>query len=185
MITSPFTHVGSFLIETLFSLYVFILLIRLLLQWRRADFYQPICQFVIRATQPVIKPFQKILPDIKGIDLAVVFVAYVVECIQFTFIFSLVTGTFIGYAQLFVMGAMGLIHQLLNLLFFLILVRAILSWVKAQPSAVAEVIYLITEPILRPARRLIPAFSGIDLSPILVLIVIRALAMLVSPMNWL
>jgi len=62
-----------FLINTAFSLYLMVVLLRIWLQWARADFYNPLSQFVVKATNPLIIPLRRILPSIGKIDTASVF----------------------------------------------------------------------------------------------------------------
>ena len=65
---SPFNDASTFLVRTLFDLYIFVVMLRFLLQLMRADFYNPISQFVVRATQAPLQPLRQVLPGVRGID---------------------------------------------------------------------------------------------------------------------
>jgi len=159
-----------FLIETLLDLYIIVLMLRFILQQVRADFYNPISQFIVKATAPVLNPARKIIPSVGGIDVAtlVVVVAFIAVKI---FIIALLSGYSPSVLALLLTGVRDFITLALNIFIFSIIIQAILSWINPDPSnPVAGVLYSITRPVLQPFRRLIKPMGGLDLSPLFALI---------------
>ncbi len=149
----------------LFDLFIYVVLLRFLLQLTRADFYNPLSQFVIRLTQPILKPLRRVIPGLGGIDLASVLLALALVVFKIAVIYRLALGAWPGPLLLVKGGVFGLTMLLLQLLFWLVLVRALLSWVDPYGSnPTARVLGQLTEPMLRPIRRIIPPIGGLDLS---------------------
>lgn len=169
---------GSFLVETLFSLYAIAVLLRLLLAAVRADFYNPISQFVVRVTNPPLRPLRRLIPSAGRLDSAGLVLLYAVALAKLALLNGL-GGHGLGLVQLLVLAVIDLLRLLLDLYFFAILIQAILSWVNPNPyHPAAQLLGQITEPVLRPFRQLIPPISGIDLSPLFALIAIQVLKIL-------
>ena len=156
-----------FIVDTLLSLALFVVLARLLLQWARADFRNPICQAVVRLTNPLILPLRRILPPVGKVDTASVVAVVLVAIIKVGIIFAL---TGYGYPQPGTVGARrgGRAAQaLLWTYFYAILLYALLSLIAPGGySPLQSVLASVCEPVLRPFRRLIPPMAGIDLSPL-------------------
>jgi YggT family protein len=166
-----FTDAGLFLVTTLFEVYIFAVLLRFLLQWVRADFYNPIAHFIVVVTNPPLKPLRRVIPGLFGIDLASVVLVLLLEALYQSLV-ALFLGRALAPAPLAVLGLFHLLGVVLNLYFFGILIQVILSWVSPYPNALSQMLARLTEPLLRPARRLVPSFSGFDLSPMVVMIAI-------------
>lgn len=170
-----------FLIRTLFGLYIAVVLIRFLLQWARADFYNPISQFVVRVTAPVLRPLRQVIPGYGGLDLASLVLAWALKAVELALIAGLV-----GYGGS-LLGALAwaipaLIELAIDLFLFAVLVRVVLSWVNPDPyNPAVALLDRLTDPILRPAQRLLPPIGGIDLSPMLVMVGLVLLQMLLLP----
>ncbi len=181
---SPFENAGLFLVQTLFNLYLFVLLIRLILHFQRADYYNPVIQLVIKLTSPLIKPLRKIIPDVKGIELATVLVLLVVDAIKLLCIIGLQGSGLPNFFGLLVWASADIINQLVNVYFFAIIIRIVLSWLgRGVVNPLTSILYLLTEPLMAPARRLVPSIGGFDLSPVVVLILLQlTLIILVKPL---
>lgn len=176
---NPIDNALLFLVQILFEFYILVLMLRLILQFQYADYYNPIVQLIIRLTNPVVKPLQRILPSIRGIDTAIVVLILLLELVKVTFIAWMIgTGMPNHLGTLtWAIGAIG--NRLINIFFFAILIRAIISWLNPNPgSALMVLLYHLTEPLLRPARRLIKPISGFDFSPIVAMIVIKLVGIL-------
>ncbi len=173
---------AGFLIEAVFGLYMLAVLLRLILQFVRADFYNPICQFLVKVTNPPIKPLRRIIPGLGGIDMASVLLLVVLQMLKI-FLMATAAGVAIALPGLAVMSAGELIALVLNLYMISILIQIILSWVgPGGHNPATALLYYLNEPVMRPARRILPPISGIDLSPILVFIAIGLLKiLLVAP----
>lgn len=177
----PFNSASVFLVQTLFNLYLFILLLRMILQWQCADYYNPIVQLTVRLTDPLVRPLRKILPRLGWLDLATILILLLVTCIKITLLFWLDTGGVIYPVGLAIWVVGDLLSQLLNLYFFVILFRVIISWVSPNPyNPAVAILTLISEPILRPFRRVIPMVAGFDLTPILAIIFLKTIDILLT-----
>lgn len=174
---------GVYLVETLFGLYILVVLLRLLLQLVRADFYNPIAQFLVAVTNPPLKPLRRLIPGLWGIDWAAVVLLATLQTLKFYLLFL-----FQGRMPQPPGFALWVLTDFLQLLvyFYLVtvLVRVLISWVSPNPhNPLVALLARLTEPLLRPARRLIPPIGGLDLSPIAVLIGLQlALILLVQPL---
>ena len=170
----------SYLVSTLISLYVTAVMLRLLLQWVRADFYNPLCQFLVKATNPVLVPMRRVIPSIGKLDTASVVLMLVLEFIS-VWVLSLLSPLNWNAGQVFLFAIVSLVAMLLWTYFILIIVMVVLSWFGRQwRHPLIPLVYQLTEPVLRPIRKVIPPISGIDLAPLLALIIIRFLLILIG-----
>jgi YggT family protein len=170
-----------FLIETLFNLYILILMLRMILQWVGAHFYNPVSQFIVKLTNPVVKPLRQILPPLKGVDLASMIILVALEFIKLFLVIWLKTQMLPDPIGLIIMAFGDILGVVLSVFFFAIIISVILSWVSPrQYNPLTEILHLITEPLLRPARKIIPPIAGFDISPIPVLIILQFLTMLIA-----
>jgi YggT family protein len=161
------------LIEVLVGLYITIILVRFFLQYFRADFYNPLSQFVIKATNLFILPLRKIIPGFGGIDISSLVLAYLIILIKVILI-QVINGQF-NFNILFftIYSLFDLTQSILRLFILLIFVRVILSWISPGGyNPVAMVLGQISEPIIFKFRKLLPPMSGFDFAPLLALILI-------------
>lgn len=164
-----------YLIGTVFDLYIAAIMLRLLLQWVRADFYNPLCQFLVKVTNPVLVPARRLIPSIGRLDTASVVVMIVLEFIELLLI-SLLSQRQLGAEVIILFSFKKLIVTLLMTYFVLIIARVIVSWIGNQSRhPLIPLIYQLTEPVLRPFKKILPAIGGIDLSPLFALITVRFL----------
>ncbi len=172
-----FGNAGVFLINTVFGLYILIVMLRFLLQLVRGDFYNPVSQFLVKATSPVLVPLRRVIPGLFGIDFAAVFLLLVLQIMQLVLV-GLVKGYAFQPLGLVVMSIAELASLTLNIFFFSILIQVILSWVNPGTyNPVTALVYGLNEPLLRPARRLIPPVSGFDFSPLVVGVALKLVEM--------
>ena len=170
-----------FIIQTLGSLYLLIVLMRFILQLVRANFYNPLCQFVVKATQPLLKPLRRVIPSLFGLDMSSLVLALLLQILLFAVILTLS-----GYQALTLLllpwALIGVFSLFLKIIFWSMIISVILSWV-APGSRIpgAELVAQITEPVLAPFRRLIPNLGGLDISPIFAFIAIQLLQSWVIP----
>ena len=171
----------SYLIGTLIDLYVAAILLRLLLQWVRADFYNPLCQFLVKVTNPVVVPIRRIIPSIGPVDTASIVAMILLQAIGVFLITRLWATSKWRPAQVFIYSGIKLVMMLLITYMILIIVSVILSWLGGRARhPIVPLIYQLTEPVLRPFRKIIPTIGGIDLSPLFALIAIRFLMLLLG-----
>ncbi|MGF1727835.1 YggT family protein [Photobacterium nomapromontoriensis] len=152
----------DFLVSTLFQLYTTVVLLRIWLQWAKADFYNPFSQFIVKATQPIVGPLRRIIPSIGSLDMATLVFAYVLCLAKISLILYL--GNYALDTQIFWLAVLSLVKAAGSLVFWVLLLRAILSWVSQGRSPVEYVMHQLTEPMTAPIRRVIPAMGGLDLS---------------------
>jgi len=164
-----------YIIQTLGSLYLLIVLLRFILHVVRADFYNPLSQFIVKATQPLVKPLRRIIPGFAGLDLASLVLAILVQLLL-----MVITLTLMGYnvggfiLQLLVWSLIGVTSLFLKVFFFALIISVILSWVApGSYNPGAQLVNQICEPLLAPFRKLLPNLGGLDISPIFAFITIN------------
>ena len=166
-----------FIIQTLGSLYLLIVLMRFILQLVRANFYNPLCQFVVKATQPLLKPLRRIIPGFGGLDLASLALAILVQLVLMVLVI-LIAGAnpaAVGL-QLLVWAIIAVTSLFLKIFFFAMIISVILSWVApGSYNPGAQLVNQICEPLLAPFRKLLPNLGGLDISPIFAFIALNLL----------
>ena len=173
---SALSEILGYLVQTLLSLYLLTMLLRFVLQLVRADFYNPICQFLVKVTNPLVIPLRRVLPGFGGLDMASLVLALL---LQLAGIVALLLINGLGLPNILLLllwSVIGLLGLLVNIYFFALLAVIILSWVA--PGSNHPAIYLlhqITEPVMAPFRKALPAMGGMDFSPILVFILINVI----------
>ena len=172
-------NAGVFLVQTLFGLYIGAVMLRFLFALVRADFYNPISQFLVKVTNPPLVPLRRVIPSMMGIDVASLLLMLVLQVLELLAV-SLIGGVSLQPIGLVVLAVAELLSLLLQIYFFTILIQVVLSWVSpgGYNPAVA-LLYSLNEPVLGRARRLLPPIHGFDLSPIVAMIVIQLLTLLV------
>ncbi|WP_347909581.1 YggT family protein [Pseudomonas grandcourensis] len=164
-----------FIIKTLGSLYLLIVLLRFILQLVRANFYNPLCQFIVKATQPLLKPLRRVIPSMFGLDMSSLVLALIVQILLMAVILTL-KGFEVNWLLMVPWAVIALFSLFLNVLFYAMIISVILSWVApGSHNPGAELVAQITEPVLAPFRRIIPNLGGLDISPIFAFIVIQLL----------
>ncbi|BCX71024.1 MULTISPECIES: YggT family protein [Pseudomonas] len=164
-----------FVIQTLGSLYLLIVLLRFILQLVRANFYNPLCQFAVKATQPLLKPLRRVIPSMFGLDMSSLVLALLVQMALFAVIL-LLSGYQVDVLFLAPWALIGIFALFLKILFWAMIISVILSWVApGSHNPGAELVQQITEPVLAPFRRIIPNLGGLDISPIFAFIALQLL----------
>ncbi len=175
---------GVLLIEVIFGIASGLFLFRVLLQLVGANFYNPICQFVYKATNPILMPLRKLLPPRGRIDFAGMLVALLIQTLKML-VLILLLGAGLTLPSLLLFGVVELLAQLLNIYFLLILARAVLSFVGVDRRHPAlPLLAQLTEPVLGPVRRRLPPMGAFDLSPMLVILaILLARLLIVAPLT--
>jgi YggT family protein len=172
-------NAGVFLVQTLFGLYIAAIMIRFLLAVVRANFYNPVSQFLVKVTNPALVPLRRIIPSMMGIDMASVVLMLALQMLAL-FIIGLISGLSFGVFGLVVLSFAELLALLLQVFFFSILIQVVLSWLSpGGDNPAVALLYSLNEPLLRRARRILPAMQGFDLSPIVVMIAIQLMTLLI------
>ena len=175
---------GLFLVDTALGLYVFVVLLRLLFQFTRADFYNPITQFIVKAGNLPIRRLRRILPTVWGIDFTLITFLFVLEASRIA-ITTVLTGRSPQVAGVLILSAAELLKLTVYIFVFSLFVRALLSWITTNNfHPLLKLLYSFTEPMLVRARRILPITHGVDLSPIVAFLVLMLLLkILVNPLH--
>ncbi|MFC6297002.1 YggT family protein [Pseudomonas sp. CCM 7893] len=169
-----------YVLQTLGSLYLLIVLLRFVLQLVRANFYNPLCQFAVKATQPLLKPLRRVIPSVFGLDMSSLVLAILVQLALMALTLLLTYGTTGNFLQLLIWAIIGVTALFLKIFFFALIISVILSWVApGSHNPGAELVNQICEPALAPFRKILPNLGGLDISPILAFMVLKLLDMLV------
>ncbi|MEO5335218.1 MAG: YggT family protein [Magnetococcus sp. YQC-5] len=185
------THSIGTLLNFLLGIYGWMILIRVLLSWVNPDPYNPIVQFLFRATEPVLEPFRRFIPSVAGLDISPIVALLAVQLMQ-RLVAVLFLGGGEGAISTLLVELLGLLHLLLTFYLLVLLARSgfhIHAWYTFRQRRHARIdlhqplirfVFQITEPVIRPMRRWVPTFSGLDLTPMaaacLVLIVLSLIA---------
>ncbi|WP_177419472.1 YggT family protein [endosymbiont of Lamellibrachia barhami] len=170
-----------FLIQTLFGLYILAVMLRLILQLVKADFYNPVSQFLVRATNPPLKLLRRFIPGFGGIDISSIVLAWTLKSAELGLVI-LLSGASVNALGPILWAIPELVELLINIFLFAILIQVILSWINPGAyNPVSALLHSLTDPVMRPARRILPPISGLDLSPMLVMIGLVLLKMLLLP----
>ena len=164
-----------YIIQTLGSMYLLIVLLRFILQLVRADFYNPLSQFTVKATQPLLKPLRRFIPSIAGLDTASLVLAVLVQLLLMVVTLSLMGFNPVSVIpQLLVWSLIGVTSLFFKVFFFALIVSVILSWVApGSHNPGAQLVNQLCEPLLAPFRKLLPNLGGLDLSPIFAFIALN------------
>lgn len=170
-----------FIITTLFHLYAFALALRFIFQWVKADFYNPLSQFVVKVTAPIVSPARRFIPSYKGLDIATLLLCYLVLVITQAIVQS-ISGYPITPLSVGILGITDLISMMIDVFFYAILVQALISWINPQShNPINQVLASVTAPVLRPVQKFIPPLGGMDISPIFAMIGLKVIEMLINP----
>ena len=178
-------HAGVYLINILFGLYILVIMLRFILQTIRADFYNPICQFLVTVTNPAIKPLRRWIPGYMGIDWPSILLMVTLQLIEVCLIAFLISGQIPAMISLPVIIVSKLLNLLIYTYIIVIVIQAIISWIQpGSYSPFTVLLYQMSDPLVKPVRRHIPAAGGIDWSIFLVLILLNlALILIVAPLQ--
>ena len=173
-------NAGALIVTAIFGLLIGLFFFRLLMQGLRVDFRNPVSQFVYRATNPVLIPIQKALPVIAGWNLAALLITVLLQVVE-TWLLYRIAGVSLNLSALLVLSLAMLISFAAMALFWIIIIRSLLSFVAPDPrNPMVQILLRLTDPILKPVQRVIPPIGGFDISPILVLLALQLVRILVS-----
>ncbi|MCZ6805015.1 MAG: YggT family protein [Proteobacteria bacterium] len=173
-----------YLIEIFFGLYILAVLLRYLLARVSADFYNPLSQFIVKVTNPPLKPLRRFIPGYFGIDWPSIVLLFFVQGCEIIIIALVASGRIPAPMGLFVLTFAHLLQTVVYVYMFIIIIQIVISWVNPGAyNPITVIMYKLSEPVLKPARRLIPPAGGFDWSPMVVLIIINLMMILmVSPL---
>ena len=174
-------EIGTYVIQTLGSLYLLIVMLRFLFQVVRADFYNPISQFMVKVTNPLLKPIRRVVPGVFGIDMASVLLALIIQWLAIQ-----ATALFLGYGflnplQMSSWSGIGLLSLTVNIFFWGMIIMIVVSWVAPQShNPILLLLRQLVEPVMAPFRRVIPPMGGLDISPIFAFLTLNIINILIA-----
>ena len=171
-----------FVINTLLGLYTAAVLLRFLMQQMRADFYNPLAQAVVKLTNPLLLPLRRVIPAWGKMDMAAIVLMVVVQFVNVLLV-MLVASMPYTWGYLVFWTLLKLIFILVNLYFFSVLLEALMSWLGQGRGPLDGLLRPLNAPLLRPARRILPPTSGLDFSPLLVMLALQVINLLL-PLAW-
>ncbi|WP_342147616.1 YggT family protein [Rickettsiella endosymbiont of Aleochara curtula] len=181
---NSFGNAGTFLIQSIFDLYIFILLLRIVLQWVNTDSHNPLFVFVAKLTNPPLRPICRIIPSLHGIDLAAIILLLGLEMIKIAFLVWLQINATPHLIGLVVLAFAELLNQLINIFFYAVIALTVLSWISPLAHGpLVEILVRISEPLIKPIRGILPIISGFDFSPLILIVGLKLLTiLLVQPL---
>lgn len=180
------------IISTLFDLYILLVLLRFLFQMLRADFYNPVSQFIVKLTTPPLKILRRVIPSVGGQDAASIVLCLLLIYAKFLLMRALsIPAVHIGgvmaplsvsYGGLLVFSVADLVALILTVFLVAIIIKVILSWVNpGHYNPVIGLVDRLAQPVLRPVRKIVPPIGGLDLSPLLATLLVLVAKMLIVP----
>lgn len=179
---STMAEIGIYIIRTLGSLYLMLVLLRFLFQLVRADYYNPISQFIAKATNPLLMPLRRVIPGFFGVDFAALVLALILQWLLIQLVLVLA-----GYGMLYPLraiawAAIGLLSMVLSIYFWALIISIVSSWVAPFSNNPAlMLVRQLVEPVMTPFRKLIPPLGGIDITPIFAFMVLHVLNQYLVP----
>ena len=170
-----------FLIQTLGGLYAFVVILRFLLQLTKADFYNPLSQFVVKVTSPVLRPLRRYIPGFRGLDISSLVLAWLVQTLVL-FLVGVLAGLGLASLGAVLWSLPALVELAIDVFLYGVIIRVILSWINPDPfNPMVQLIHTLTDPVMAPVQRRLPPIGGLDLSPIAVTIGLIFMQMLLLP----
>ncbi|AKF36854.1 YggT family protein [Yersinia enterocolitica] len=162
----------TFLAKTVIDLYVMVLLLRIWMQWVHSDFYNPFSQFVVKITQPIVGPLRRVIPSLGPIDSASLLLAFLLMTIKYPLLVLIQSGSMSLSLYNLLFGIISLVKAAGYLIFWVMIIRALMSWVSQGRSPMDYLLHQLTEPLMAPIRRILPAMGGIDFSAMVVILIL-------------
>lgn len=176
----------SYVLETIFNLFILAVLTRFYAQAFRAPFRNPIANFVVALTDFAVKPMRKIIPSAMGLDLASFVVAWIAQIILLVALYALVSMNALAmpgfWPAIALLALLKLLKLSIYLLMGVVIIQAIISWMSPF-HPIRPFFDALSRPFLRPFQRMVPLVGGVDLSPLILLIILQVI--LIAPMTWL
>ncbi len=169
-----------FLVRTLFELVIFVILLRYFLQLFRGNFFNPLTQSIVKITNPLLQPLRRVLPQNRRHDFAALLVAAVLTVLMVVTLGALSPGGVPGGAAIGMMSLYFAFLMVTNLFFWIVLLRALSSWLGNSGSPAVALLADLTDPLLAPVQKILPPLGGLDLSPLVLLLGIQVVQMVIG-----
>lgn len=173
-------NVGLFLVESLFSLYIGAVLLRFLLAWARANFYNPLSQFLVKVTNPVLVPLRRMIPAVGKVDTAAIVLALGLTIVK-VLLLVVIAGVSAGFLTIVLSAISDLLRAAIWIYIFALIVQAVMSWTgNLYGNPLADLLSSLTEPLLRPIRQLLPNVGMVDLSPMVAVLLLNVVLIILQ-----
>ena len=168
------------ILNIILDTYIFLLLIRFILQKLHANWYNPATKFVVALTDPIVKPTRKIIPGFRGYDFAILLLAIVLEIIQIYLITWIRVGFTPHISGVLLVTLMTIISKSIYIFLFAMIIWAFMSWfTTAGRHPMAEITGVVCLPLVRITRRFMPLVGGVDLSPMIIMLALYFVSYLI------
>lgn len=172
----------AFILGTLGSLYISLVLMRFLLQLVRADYYNPISKGLVKLTNPLLVPLRKVIPGFGGIDWAAIVLVLLLQMALVAALTVLQGGTSLNPLFLFAQAVFKTLYLWSDFYFYGMFILIIASWVAPNSyNPALQLLQQVMEPVMRPFRKIIPPMGGIDISPIFFLLALQLVQKYILP----
>ncbi len=173
----------EFLVNTLFGLYIVAVLLRLLLGWVRADFYNPISITLVKVTNPLLIPLRRLIPGYAGFDWSSAILLFLLQFLELNLI-CILKGAPHHLPGMFLWSLAELLALTVNVFLFSVIIEALLSWINPGQNPLERIVSRLNYPILSPVRRRLPTLPGLDFSPLVVILVLQVFSLLlIAPLQ--
>jgi YggT family protein len=172
------TQIGVFLVDTVASFFVFMLLARFHFQWLRVPFRNPVGEFVLATTNWLVVPVRRVVPGLAGLDLATLILAWLVQALGL-WAQAAIVGAEPSGMTIAVIALVDLLRYSLYILVFAVIVQAVLSWVNPY-TPLSPAFDALTRPFLRPLRRFVPPVGNVDLTPLILVVILYVLLIVLN-----
>jgi len=166
-------QIATFLIDTVVSFLVFLLLARFHLQWLRVPFRNPMGDFLLATTNWVVIPARRMVPALAGFDVATLILAWLIQALGLWAQAAIATAE-PGLAAIAAVAAVDLVRYSVYILVFAVFVQVAISWINPD-APLGPLFDMVTRPFLRPLRRYVPPVGRVDLSPLVLLVILYVL----------
>lgn len=165
---------ATFIITVLFDLYIFALLLRFLLQWAQANFYHPLCQFIAKVTAPLLAPLYKHIPRTQTVDWIILLLVFMLELLKLFLLTLFTVHMQPNLVGLIVIALGEITNSILTIYFYTTLIYVLLSWIPLpQLLSFTQLLGRLISPLLNPLRHYIPPLGGIDISPLILMLLMH------------
>jgi len=166
-------QIAIFLVDTVVTFIVFLLLARFLFQWLRVPFHNPAGEFVLATTSWIVVPVRRLIPGVAGLDIATLILCWLLQLLGL-WLQAAIAGAQPGLLALAAVAVVDLVRYGIYLMVFAVIVQAVLSWVNPY-TPVGPAFDAMTRPLLRPLRRFVPPIANVDLTPLVLLVILQVL----------
>lgn len=183
--TVPYvSNAAAYLVELVFGLYIYAVLLRLIFQLVRADFYNPIAQIVVKITDPALRPLRRFIPGFAGLDIASLALVVILQIVNLVLVL-VISGHIPAIAGVPIMTVAELLTKLYYIFLVAIIIQAVISWINpAAYTPITQLLYSLTNPLLKPVQKHIPPIGGLDLSPLFAIVALQlAMMLLIAPIH--